>query len=126
MFNTPVLFLIFNRPKLTEISFSSIYTTKPKKLFIAADGPRIGNEIDVLNCMIVRNYVLSKIDWDCEIQTLFRDVNLGCGKAVSSAISWFFENVDEGIIIEDDCFVDSSFFNYCSLLLEKYRNNDKL
>ncbi len=121
MFETPILYLIFNRPDLNEITFPSICNIKPKKLFIAADGPRIGNDYDELNCKIARQYVLSKIDWDCEVQTLFRDENLGCGKAVSSAISWFFSHVDEGIILEDDCLPDISFYRFCSELLEKYR-----
>ena len=126
MFETPILFLIFNRPDLTEITFPSICNIKPKKLFIAADGPRTGNEYDELNCKIARQYVLSKIDWDCEVQTLFRDKNLGCGKAVSSAISWFFSHVDEGIILEDDCLPDESFFKFCSILLGRYKNDEKI
>jgi hypothetical protein len=126
MFDTPILYLIFNRPDLTEITFESIRNVKPKKLFIAADGPRSGNENDELNCIIVRQYVLSKIDWNCEIQTLFRDENLGCGKAVSSAINWFFSQVDEGIILEDDCLPDKSFYKFCSDLLEKYRFDNQV
>ena len=126
MFETPILFLIFNRPDLTEITFPSICNIKPKKLFIAADGPRTGNEYDELNCKIARQYVLSKIDWDCEVQTLFRDKNLGCGIAVSEAISWFFKHVDEGIIIEDDCLPAPSFFSYCSELLIRFRGNNNI
>jgi hypothetical protein len=126
MFDTPILYLIFNRPDLTEITFPSICKIKPKKLFIAADGPRTGNKYDELNCMIARQFVLSKIDWDCEVQTLFRDKNLGCGKAVSEAISWFFMDVDEGIIIEDDCLPDASFFSYCSELLLRHRENNNI
>lgn len=126
MFDTAILFLIFNRPDLTEKTFQSICKLKPKKLFIAADGPRTGNEIDKLNCEIVRQYVLSKIDWDCDVQTLFRDINLGCGKAVSSAISWFFTHVEKGIIIEDDCVPNFSFFTFCEQLLERYEYNLKI
>lgn len=124
MFNTPILYLIFNRPDLTEITFEPICKIKPKQLFIAADGPRKGNTYDEMNCMIARKYVLSKIDWDCEIRTLFRDENLGCGIAVSSAITWFFETVDSGIILEDDCFANNSFFYFCENLLIKYHKNN--
>ena len=126
MFDTPILYLIFNRPNLVEITFSAICEIKPKKLFIAADGPRLDNLDDVLNCMLARQYVLSKIDWECDVKTLFRDTNYGCGIAVSSAISWFFEDVEEGIILEDDCLADKSFFNFCALLLNKYRSNHKI
>jgi hypothetical protein len=126
MFETPILYLIFNRPDLTKITFPSICTVKPKKLFIAADGPRIDNQNDELNCKLVREFVLSKIDWDCEIHTLFREKNLGCGKAVSSAISWFFNHVDKGIILEDDCLPNESFFFFSQNLLIKYENNPRI
>jgi hypothetical protein len=123
MFDTPILYLIFNRPDLTEITFPSICKIKPKKLFIAADGPRFGNLNDEISCKLVREYVLSKIDWDCQVQTLFRDKNLGCGKAVSSAITWFFTYVEAGIILEDDCLPDNSFFRFCEELLKFYEND---
>ena len=121
MFDTPVLYLIFNRPELTKITFTSICKMKPKKLFIAADGPRIGNIKDEISCKIVREYVLSNIDWDCDLKILFREYNLGCGLSVSSALDWFFSYVDEGIILEDDCLPSKSFFMFCEIMLEKYR-----
>jgi acetyltransferase-like isoleucine patch superfamily enzyme len=126
MFNTPILYLIFNRPDLTEITFPSICKLKPKKLFIAADGPRLDNKTDEINCKFVREFILSKIDWNCEVKTLFRDENLGCGKAVSSAITWFFDQVDYGIILEDDCVPNQSFFEFSEQLLTKYKFNDKI
>ena len=126
MFDTPILFLIFNRPDLTKKSFLSICKLKPKKLFIAADGPRTENKNDELNCAIVRQYVLSMIDWDCEVQTLFRENNLGCGRAVSEAITWFFIHVDKGIIIEDDILPEQSFYFYCQELLDRYFDNNKV
>jgi hypothetical protein len=126
MHNTPILFLIFNRPDLTEKSFDSIKKVKPQKLFIAADGPRRGNISDELRTIKSRNYVLSNIDWECDVKTLFRDENLGCGLAVASSISWFFEHVEEGIILEDDCVADLSFFKFCDILLEKYRQDEEV
>jgi hypothetical protein len=123
MFETPILYLIFNRPEFTEITFPSICSIKPKKLFIAADGPRIDNKLDEINCNLVREFVISKIDWNCEVHTLFREKNLGCGKAVSSAISWFFNHVDKGIILEDDCLPNKSFFYFSQNLLIKYQNS---
>jgi hypothetical protein len=122
-YNTPVLFLIFNRPEITERVFNQLKKLQPKHLYIAADGPRADKESEVDKCNAARQIVLDHIDWDCEVKTLLRDTNLGCGKAVSEAITWFFEQVDEGIILEDDCLPHPSFFNYCSNLLEKYREN---
>lgn len=124
-FNTPILFLIFNRPTKTEQVFDSIRKLKPKRLFIAADGPRSQRSGEHLICEKVRE-IATNIDWDCEVETLFRDENLGCGKAISTSISWFFEQVEEGIIIEDDCLPDQSFFLFCEELLTKYRDNKQI
>jgi len=122
---TPVLFIIFNRQETTKKVFEAIKVAKPEKLFIAADGPRknIANEKEL--CEETRK-IIDKIDWECEVKTLFREENLGCGKAVSGAITWFFENVEEGIILEDDCLPHPSFFKYCEELLDHYRLDNKI
>jgi hypothetical protein len=126
MFDTPILFLIFNRPETTALVFEQIKKVRPTYLFIAADGPRSNRTGEADLCKASRDIVLEGIDWDCELKTLLREENLGCGKAVSEAIVWFFEHVEEGIILEDDCLPDLSFFSFCSQLLEKYRHDERI
>ena len=126
MFDTPILFLIFNRPDTTARVFEKIKEVKPRQLFVAADGPRAGREGEKENCQEVRDLVLKNIDWPCEVKTLFREQNLGCGKAVSGGISWFFEHVDEGIILEDDTLPSKSFFDFCRVLLDRYRDDHRV
>jgi hypothetical protein len=122
MLNTPVLFLIFNRPDTTRQVFAKIREIQPRQLFIAADGPRnIPGEAE--KCALTRKTVMDAIDWDCEVKTLFRTENLGCGVAPSQAISWFFEQVEQGIILEDDCLPDASFFTFCEELLNYYKDD---
>jgi hypothetical protein len=123
--NTPVLLLIFNRPDLTQRVFERIREAEPQALFIAADGPRKDRPEDIALCQEARS-IIDRVDWGCEVKTLFRDENLGCKKAVSSAITWFFEHVEEGIILEDDCVPDPSFFRYCAELLERYRDDERI
>jgi len=123
--NTPVLFLIFNRPETTELVFERIREAQPPRLYIASDGPRPGREGEIELCQQARG-VINLVNWNCEVQTLIRDENLGCGKAVSSAIDWFFENEEYGIILEDDCLPDLSFFLYCEELLKYYLNNQEV
>ncbi len=124
-FNTPVLLLIFNRPDVTQKVFDQIKVIKPKHLYVAADGPRPNREDDIIKCKQTRQ-IIDQIDWPCELKTLFRDENLGCGFAVCSAISWFFDQVEAGIVLEDDCQPDISFFPYCSELLEKYKDEETI
>lgn len=122
--DTPVLFLIFNRMDTAVQVFEKIRKASPARLYIAADGPR--NAGEKIICEQVRNNITDRIDWKCEIKALFRDKNLGCRKAVTEAISWFFENEPEGIILEDDCLPSDSFFGFCSQLLEKYRHDERI
>ena len=124
-FNVPILFLIFNRPDKTKIVFNRIKELKPKYLFISADGPRPDKINEKGNCALARS-IINEIDWPCELKTNFSDTNLGCKKGVSSGINWFFSNVEEGIILEDDCLPDISFFNFCAVLLEKYRYDTRI
>jgi hypothetical protein len=120
---TPILYLMFNRPDLVIQTFPQIKAQQPKQLFIGADGPRTGNENDQVKCAECRDWVMSQIDWDCEVQTLFREENLGCGLGVSTAISWFFGRVESGIILEDDIVPSSHFFNLSEQILEEYKDN---
>ena len=123
--NTPVLFLIFNRPDTTRQVYEAIRSARPRQLFVAADGPRADKAGEIELCQTVRT-IATQIDWDCELKTLFRDTNLGCGRAPAEAINWFFENVEQGIILEDDCLPSKSFFSFCDQLLNKYAKEEKV
>lgn len=123
--NTPILFIVFNRPDTTQIVFNAIRNIKPLRLYVAADGPRPNVQTDAKRCADARE-IIKGVDWKCEVKTLFREKNLGCGLGVSSAITWFFENEPEGIILEDDCLPSESFFWFCQELLEKYRTDNRV
>ena len=123
--DTPVLFLIFNRPGMTAQIFDTIAKAKPKRLFIAADGPRRDNGDDVEKCRATRE-VVNRIDWECKVETLYRDHNLGCRDAIASAITWFFEHVEQGIIIEDDILFSETFFSFCTEMLERYADDKRI
>jgi hypothetical protein len=120
-----VLFLVFNRPEPTARVFEAIRRAKPKKLYVASDGPRSSRPDEAKKVMEAR-HIATAVDWDCEVITLFRDGNLGCKRAVSGAISWFFEQEEEGIILEDDCLPAPDFFGYCDSLLVKYRHDPRI
>lgn len=124
-FDTPILFVVFNRPETTKPVFEEIRKRRPAFLYIAADGPRQNRPDDIQRCREVRE-IVSNVDWPCEVHKLFSEVNLGCKKAESSAIDWFFKNVEMGIILEDDDLPDQSFFPYCKELLERYKDDKRI
>jgi hypothetical protein len=123
---TAVLFMVFNRLDTTKRVFNAIQKAKPPKLYIAADGARNNKEGESEKVNAVRDFILKNIDWKCEIKTLFREKNLGCKYAVSSAITWFFDNEEKGIILEDDCLPSQSFFWFCEELLELYNDDMRI
>jgi hypothetical protein len=125
MYNTSVLFLIFNRPDTTAQVFERIRQIKPSKLYVAADAAREGRPDEAQRCAEARA-IIDDIDWDCELKTLFRESNLGCKIAVSEAITWFFEQEEYGVILEDDCLPDLSFFQFCEELLIRYKDDDRI
>lgn len=122
-FQTPILLITFNRPNHTLKVFEEIKKQYPTKLFVFQDGARLGNETDKIKCAEVRAIFETSVDWDCELKTFYSDVNLGCGPGPVAGITWFFEQVEEGIIIEDDAIPAEDFFNFATVLLERYREN---
>jgi hypothetical protein len=122
---TPVVFLIFNRPRETELVFGEIARAKPRKLLIVADGPRADRPEELKRCSEARK-VLDRVDWDCEIRKNYSDVNLGCKDRVSTGLIWAFKEVEEAIILEDDTLPHSTFFRFCEELLEKYRKDERV
>lgn len=120
---TPVAFFVFNRPDLTERVFNRIAEAKPHTLLLVADGPRNPKEAEA--CDQVRK-IISRVDWDCEVLKNFSNVNLGCKHRVASGLDWVFSLVEEAIILEDDCLPSLSFFNFCQVLLERYRDDDRV
>jgi len=119
--DVPVLLMSFNRPEKTRRMFEAVRAAAPRRLFIAADGPRPGYPDDLDRCARTRG-VFDGIDWPCEVRTRFQDRNLGCKLGVGTAIDWFMSEVDAGIIVEDDCVPTLDFFRFCAELLERYRD----
>ena len=112
---TPITFIIFKRPDTTEKVFETIRQVKPKKLLVIADGPRKDREGEAEKCATTRE-IIEKVDWDCEVIKNYSEINLGCAKRVSSGLDWAFNNVEETIILEDDCIPHPTFLDRKSVV----------
>lgn len=121
----PVLLIIFNRPDVSQRMFDVVKRARPARLFIAADGPRLDRSGDDRLCARTRA-VFAHIDWPCDVQRLYRDENLGLTDAVVSAITWFFDHVEAGMILEDDCLPSLDFFSFSGELLERYADTPQV
>ena len=124
MIKAPVLLIGFNRPNTMQQVFDAVRISRPEKLYYAVDGARSGkNEDDLVQQ--VRD-IIHQVDWPCEVHTLFREKNVGCGFGPANAISWAFENEDRLIVLEDDCVPSQSFFRFCNEMLERYKDDTRV
>ncbi len=120
-----ILVLAFNRPDFLASLLKIVEAAQPTKVYVAVDGPRTGNMGDLeAHAEIAR--ILREKKSTLPLKTLIRRQNLGCKVAVSSAIDWFFQNEDRGIILEDDCHPDLSFFDFCREMLARYENDSQI
>ncbi|GIV76369.1 MAG: hemolytic protein HlpA [Litorilinea sp.] len=122
---TPVIFLIFNRPDTTAQVFAEIAKARPRRLLVVADGPRPHRPDDVEKCAAARA-IIDQVDWDCEVMTNFAETNMGLKDRVASGLTWGFEQVEEAIVLEDDCVPHPTFFRFCEELLAKYRHDSRV
>lgn len=125
-FQTPVTFIVFNRPETTKKVLERIKRMRPSSLFVIADAPRENVSEDKSKCAEVMDIINNGIDWECDLKTNIAETNQGLKKRISSGLSWVFENVDRTIILEDDCVPDLSFFPYCEELLKRYENDTRI
>lgn len=125
MLKTPVVLIIFNRPDRTEQVFNTIRQAQPAKLLVVADGPRSDRPEEAEKCALTRA-IIEQVDWECEVLKNYSDVNLGCGVRVSTGLNWVFEQVEEAIVLEDDCLPHPHFFRFCEELLERYRHDNRI
>lgn len=122
---TAVLLLVFNRPDTTKEVFEAIRQARPPRLYVSGDGPRV-NRAGESDRVARSREIATAVDWPCELKTHFGEVNLGCKKAVSGGIDWFFKNEERGIILEDDCLPNADFFRFCEELLGHYSNDERV
>ena len=125
LFGVPIVFIVFNRPNTTIRVFEEIRRIKPSKLLVVADGPRMNRPGEADRCAQVRA-IIEQVDWPCEVLKNYAESNMGCKRRVSSGLDWVFEQVEEAIILEDDCLPHPTFFRFCEELLDMYRDDERI
>jgi len=118
-----VLLVVYRRPEETARVFDAIAAARPQRLFVAADGPR--NGVEAHACAASRA-AATRVTWPCDVVTDFSERNVGCRTRMMSALSWFFSQVDEGVVLEDDCVPSPDFFRFCAAMLDRYRDDERI
>ncbi|OUL18641.1 hemolytic protein HlpA-like protein, partial [Nostoc sp. T09] len=122
---TAVVFIIFNKPDTTAKVFEVIRQVQPPELLVIADGPRPHRPGDVDKCVATQK-IIEQVDWDCKVLKNYADKNLGPKVRIVTGLDWVFQQVEEAIILEDDCLPHPTFFEYCEELLDKYRHDQRI
>lgn len=125
MDSPPVAYIVFNRPRHTAESFAALRAERPGELFIIADGPRPDHPDDGDRCREVRA-IVDAVDWPCTVHHDYADANLGLKRRVSSGLDWVFEHTERAIILEDDCIPQPDFFAFCSSLLDRFCDEERI
>lgn len=124
-FKVPILLIVFNRADTTRAVMERLRQVAPSSMYVFGDGARRGVANDFERCQAVRA-IIDEIDWPCIVRRLFAEENLGCMRSVLTAVTWFFQKVDRGIILEDDCLASRSFFPFCREMLERFEEDESV
>ncbi len=123
---TPVVFIVFSRPEVTAQVFARIRSARPARLHVICDGPRPHKPDDAAKVAAVRAIIDRGVDWPCHLVRDYSEHNLGCRDRIATGLNRVFEQVEEAIILEDDCLPDPSFFGFCGELLARYRHDERV
>lgn len=124
--DTPLLLIVWRRPHTLRQVIDAIRPVAPKRIYVACDGPNLDRPGEAEKVAATRAVIEDEIDWPCKIERHYSDVNQGCRIGVSRAITWFFDHVEEGIILEDDCLPAQTFFPFCEELLSRYKTDTRV
>ncbi len=122
-FSIPVLFICYNRPEYTRKVLEQIKNVSPKRLYIVQNHYKIKK--DKNNWIEVRN-IIKKNSYGKKTIRLLREEHLPVHESLRKSIDWFFQKEKMGIILEDDCVPSESFFYFCQLILQRYKNDPRV
>jgi hypothetical protein len=118
----PVVLFLFNRPETLRRVLEPLRRVRPQLIFAIADGPRRDHPHDAERCQAARALV-ERLDWRCELVRDFAETNMGYNARITSGLDRVFQEVSEAVVIEDDIVFDPSFFPWCALMLDRYRDD---
>jgi hypothetical protein len=124
--DTPILLIVFRRTDLTKRVFEAIRRHRPKRLFVAADGPRPERGRDEARQCEATRAITELVDWPCHVSRHYATENLGVSRRPNSAIDWAFEHVDRLVVLEDDCLPSPDFFRFCTEMLERFADDARI
>jgi glycosyltransferase involved in cell wall biosynthesis/predicted SAM-dependent methyltransferase len=120
--DTPVVLVVYNRPKHTLEVLKALKHHNIKNLYIFSDAPKHREHEQSVS--LVRRLIHS-IDWTTP-KIIERGENFGNARNLVSAVDCVFQEYDRLIVLEDDCVPQQFFFDFVYTCLEKYKDNPRV
>ena len=121
--HVPILLMTYRRPDNTKRILDIIKNFNKGNIFVFNDGLKFLAHKD--NHKKTRNVILN-FKKKNNINIIFSKKNLTQKYNLPFAISKVFKKFDRVIILEDDCIPNKSFFKFCNLLLERYKDDNRI
>ena len=125
MVNHPVLFETFARVETSRKVWEQIKKAQPKQLYFYSNKGRNDKGDEIARNEQIRAFA-KEVDWECDLHTWFRDDYVDVYTSLKDSKRWLFSQVDDAIILEDDCYPSLAFFTYCDYFLDYYKNNKEI
>lgn len=120
-----VLVIGFNRSTELQRVLRGLAPQNVSKIYLWIDGPRPANSKDFIEGGRIRSLV-DDIELPFPIVSNFQPANLGCGKSVEGALSWFFSQEEKGAILEDDCVPSPDFIAFIAEQLAHWESDESV
>jgi hypothetical protein len=123
-FEVPIVLFIYKRLDTSLAIIDRIRTTKAKKVYLIGDAGKSASDDAIIKKN--RELIEASIDWDCEIVKNYADTNRGVYENIGLGAKWVFEREPVAIFLEDDNLPETTFFEYCKNLLDKYQDDTRV
>ena len=107
----PVLICSYNRPELLRELLNFLRENQILNVYFYSDGPKSDDE-SIIAVKATRSIFREFFPVHPKNKSFLANENLGCRNGMNAAITWFFQQVDFGVILEDDCMPSRDFFRF--------------
>ncbi|ASY15371.1 hypothetical protein A1sIA56_00200 [Candidatus Planktophila sulfonica] len=118
----PVLIIGFVRKEGLERTLYSLVQAGSMDIYLAIDGPKNLDQAS-LQTEMVKSAKRIASNSGVDLRIWQRNQNRGLAVSVITAIDWFFSEVNEGIILEDDLYFNKNFIDFASQALDHFRED---
>lgn len=123
-FEIPVALFLFKRKDTVLRILEVLEKVKPSKIYLISDEGRNDDE----KCIVhdVRKNIEKSITWDCDIVKNYAEENRGVYANIGLGAKWVLKKEKWAIFLEDDNLPESTFFEYCREMLERYETVEQI